>query len=837
MYIDQVLFIVGASLLLAASVIAVRLVGSRRRSRNYRRILREETKHLSIMETLRSNAERLQTTATGTASSAKAQSAATEKLVACAQGNVAGEATEALSDDSTAPDDGKTVLLAQLESSGGSLGADLNLSPLVGRYELLREIKGGGMSRIFLAKHIKLGNEWIVKFVDHKNAELANEADVLKKLNHISLPQIIDIFQTKQGTFLVERYIEGYTLAQVLEVGQDIGENQISDWALQLAQVLNYLHTLETPIVHCDLKPSNIMVTYDNRLVLIDFGISKQGFADNEATGITYGYAAPEQFGQGKNSREIISERFGSLPEGYAKWALDARTDIYSAGVILFRMATGTLPTAENQKMIYDVVSSNLADVITKCIQILPEKRYQNAQQLVEALNGVKTHQLAMVRSLALRRVAAICAALLVTMGAASTASATYINRVENVAVITMDPSRAVVTEQQSVQLLIQKSGGFGGPTIDPSKVKWTYSDDSIARIDGDRLIGVNVGETQIIGKYRNKEIELTVNVTEPVHEMTSIALRYVDGARIDHFAGTGERDFSDGSLSDCSFVSPESVCSANGKIYLTDSGTIRVIENGEVTSMPFEPSYVTADLVRSYDGDLYVLTGPWETDDGSFYGIVRMANGTAEFIYYTQAEWSVIPDFAFSQDGTLWFIQQNIGTGMTTLNSMKQGETSAWIMDLPESAAGLVFDKEDNLYISVPESGIILRIQNGSDSWEYFVGVDGEKNFIDGAIPNFYRPTSLAVSDGYLYVLDFDTVRRVVIAENSELFAETVVGVPENDTNPDTVLGKGYEAFLPASETASIAFDGEGRLLLTSPKGSVVYEITLPEQTVEQGA
>lgn len=72
-----------------------------------------------------------------------------------------------------------------------SVGDGLDLSPLDKKYEFQREIYRGGMSRIFLIRHKKLGNEWIVKFVDGQHAELANEAEVLKKLNHISLPQSI----------------------------------------------------------------------------------------------------------------------------------------------------------------------------------------------------------------------------------------------------------------------------------------------------------------------------------------------------------------------------------------------------------------------------------------------------------------------------------------------------------------------------------------------------------------------------------------------------------------------------------------------------------------------
>jgi len=118
---------------------------------------------------------------------------------------------------------------------------------LEGKYEIIEEIHGGAMSRIFKAKNIKLGNEWIIKYVSNKNAELANEEHILKKLNHINLPQIIDIFRNDDGIFIVERFVEGFSLDKVLNVSRGkIGQNLSLEWAEQLSQVLVYLHNLET---------------------------------------------------------------------------------------------------------------------------------------------------------------------------------------------------------------------------------------------------------------------------------------------------------------------------------------------------------------------------------------------------------------------------------------------------------------------------------------------------------------------------------------------------------------------------------------------------------------
>lgn len=203
------------------------------------------------------------------------------------------------------------------------------------------------------------------------------------------------------------------------------------------------------------------------------------------------------------------------------------------------------------------------------------------------------------------------------------------------------------------------------------------------------------------------------------------------------------------------------------------------------------------------------------------------MAGDGTEFLYYTEAAWSTISDFGFSADGTLWFIQQNMGTGATTLNALDMDSLeAAWVMDLPASTRKMAFDENDTLYLSVPDEGVILRVGAERDKWTYFAGVAGELNFIDGAIPNFYRPTSLVACGDALYVLDFDTVRKITVAGDGALFTETLAGVPVEDTNPDIKLSTGSETVLPASELATLALSAENKLLLSDPKNSVVYQV-----------
>lgn len=799
MYLDYFLLAVGAFFLIVAVALGLRLFLSRSRDREYRRVLHEETGHVDVVETMRQTRPESQPW--------------TDKTQLASESDAITELP--------CGEPGETVKLRPDKD-----GVELDISPLQGKYELLREIQGGGMSRTFLARHRELGSVWIVKFVDGKYAELADEADVLRSMNHINLPQIIDIFQTAQGTYLVERFIEGYTLEEVLKQKQHIKEGLIYKWGIELAQVLNYLHSLETPIVHCDLKPSNIMVTHDNRLVLIDFGIAMRQGISRRAVGISQRYAAPEQFQGALLGGEMAMKRFGNLPASQPSWEIDERTDLYSMGAILFELVMGSYPTVETQELLPKTASRGLSSVIARCLQIEPSRRYQSAKELELALDSLVQMQTAMMRTLVKRRFAAACGVAALVIGLGTSASGAYINQVETQAIITMSPGEVSVTEQQGVQIRIQKETPSGKKyLVDPEKIEWSYSPDNIARIDGERLVGVNVGETTVHGEYRGKEISLHVTVVEPVEELVSVSLQYASDVEPQVYVGTSERDFIDGDIGSCAFVSPNSMAAGNGCLYIADSGCIRVLKDRAVSSIELEPGYITAEEVRCWGGDLFVLTGPWDDNDGAYFGIMKISGGNAEFVFYTEAAWSTIPDFQFTSDGTLWFIWQNLGTGVTSLHKLdtRTGE-SDWVVDLPESTAAMAVDEGDNFYLAVPEDGTIIRMEQGQSEWTYFAGVKGEKNFIDGTVANFYRPMSLAVKDTGLYVLDFDTVRRVVLSGEFAGVTETVAGIPMPETNPQVVLGAGYNCVFPASEQAALAVDSEGQLLLCDPKNSVIY-------------
>ena len=295
MYTDTLLFITSGAFAFLVLVLAVYLASSYKRSLVYRTLLRQETEFYDALSS---------TVMTGTLGAPVAGSGSGSGGSAGLQGGGDVQSVDRTASTQIGHCGNTTELQGADEPGAGRPGeeahetVEFDASALEGRYVLKTEIHGGGMSRVFLAESVKLGNRWIVKFIPDRNARLANEEDILKLLNHVSLPKIVDIFKDDRGVYLVESYIEGVTLDKVMQSGRTVNQVVILDWAEQLAKALNYLHNLEPhPIYHFDIKPTNIMVTHDNRLVIIDFGVSKRfGEDDGPAVGVTYQYAAPEQF-------------------------------------------------------------------------------------------------------------------------------------------------------------------------------------------------------------------------------------------------------------------------------------------------------------------------------------------------------------------------------------------------------------------------------------------------------------------------------------------------------------------------------------------------------------
>src|SRR5512140_213021 len=195
---------------------------------------------------------------------------------------------------------------------------------LMNRY-LIQEVIGvGGMGSVYRARDLHFPN--VVKLVAVKEMinqapdplvretvvqNFEREANILATLSHPSIPRIYDYFMLDNRSYLVLEFVNGNDLEVVLsQTDGFMPEEQILDWALQLCDVLNFLHTHKPdPIVFRDMKPSNVMVNQHNHIVLVDFGIAKPFQTGQKGTMIgTEGYSPPEQYrGEASTSADIYA--------------------------------------------------------------------------------------------------------------------------------------------------------------------------------------------------------------------------------------------------------------------------------------------------------------------------------------------------------------------------------------------------------------------------------------------------------------------------------------------------------------------------------------------------
>ncbi len=255
------------------------------------------------------------------------------------------------------------------------------------KYEILRRIGEGGMSIVYLARNNRMNMQLAVKEIKNdgsKSAEvllkgLEREANILKDVDHPVIPRIIDIVKHSGTICVVMDFIEGENLADKLKEVERFSQDKVIEWGLELASALEYLHSMNPPIIYRDMKPSNVMLKPDGGVKLIDFGTAKtydiENNADTTALG-TRGYAAPEQFGDA---------------QGRGIYKTDARTDIYNLGATLYHMVTGKNPQEPPYEMVPirevdPMLSTGLEQIILKCTKPNPNERYQSCSELIYAL-------------------------------------------------------------------------------------------------------------------------------------------------------------------------------------------------------------------------------------------------------------------------------------------------------------------------------------------------------------------------------------------------------------------------------------------------------------------
>lgn len=207
-------------------------------------------------------------------------------------------------------------------------------------------------------KVLKLKNKEHDKYIVIRSfPKVISAYEELYNINCANLPLIYDVINLDDGQIVLEEFIEGVTIAEVMESGKYryTGTRKVLQ---SVCRALTVLH--ERGIVHRDIKPENVMIAKEGRVVLIDLNAARQISNASKDTVVmgTVGYASPEQLGVAQS---------------------DARTDIYAVGVLLNVMITGKHPSEKLAK-------GKAGRIVRKCTSVNPDERYQSAEKLAGSL-------------------------------------------------------------------------------------------------------------------------------------------------------------------------------------------------------------------------------------------------------------------------------------------------------------------------------------------------------------------------------------------------------------------------------------------------------------------
>ena len=251
----------------------------------------------------------------------------------------------------------------------------LSAGTRLGPYEIAALIGAGGMGEVYRAHDPRIGRDVAIKVLPAEFAadrerllRFQQEARAAGAINHPNLISVHDIGEHDAKPYIVEELLEGETLRARLRAGP-LNSRRAIDYGIQIARGLAAAH--EKGIIHRDLKPENIFITNDGRVKILDFGLAKLTSKSNDADTATLHKTEPGR---------VMGTAGYMSPEQVRGEKIDARSDIFSFGCVLYEMLTGTRPFArpsdfETMKAILDSdpadiskMTPALARIVSKCL-------------------------------------------------------------------------------------------------------------------------------------------------------------------------------------------------------------------------------------------------------------------------------------------------------------------------------------------------------------------------------------------------------------------------------------------------------------------------------------
>ena len=290
-----------------------------------------------------------------------------------------------------------------------------------GRYQiekLVQKARWNAPWVIHIANDLLMGRKVIIKqlnTVTLRTVEqwefahdlLCREVALLRRMHHPQIPALVGTFYEGQQLNIVMRYFEGATLEDQLRRKKEAGRGrclqaEVVDFCLQMCSILSYTHTLTPPIIHRDIKPTNIVCTRDGRYSLVDFGNGREFGSHRPLTGLNLwktphwdtiqgigspGYAPPEQY-------QMSCEWY---PSGLKPARTTLVSDLYAVGAIAHEMLTGIDPAQKEDEgqfaylpleeyVLRGVVHPEIALLVEQLLEYDPAKRPQSAQEVMHRL-------------------------------------------------------------------------------------------------------------------------------------------------------------------------------------------------------------------------------------------------------------------------------------------------------------------------------------------------------------------------------------------------------------------------------------------------------------------